>query len=155
MEQVNNAVGTLLQAAAMQGSVPQGSKSEGTSDDFQKLLDRKVKSNKTENQTKDQPKAETKPAKKQKADTAENEQEKPIELANCAMQVCLAPVDEETLSQYPAEWLPQTQEGEPIVCIGVHTDKHGEQIPTLVSAHTAEARGFKVVTPETPDSAPL
>ena len=40
MEQVKNAVGTLLQAAAMQTGLPQGSKSEGTGDDFQKLMDK-------------------------------------------------------------------------------------------------------------------
>lgn len=44
MEQVKNAVGTLLQAAAMSGNLPQSSKSESTGDDFQKLLDRKTQS---------------------------------------------------------------------------------------------------------------
>ena len=40
MEQVKNVVGTLLQAAAMSGNLPQSSKSESTGDDFQKLMDK-------------------------------------------------------------------------------------------------------------------
>ena len=40
MEQVKNAVGTLLQAAAMSGNLPQSSKSESTGDDFQKLMNK-------------------------------------------------------------------------------------------------------------------
>ncbi|MCM1148791.1 MAG: flagellar hook-length control protein FliK [Butyricicoccus sp.] len=43
MEQVNNQVGTLMQATAMAATVQSG-KSENTGDDFQKLLDKKTQS---------------------------------------------------------------------------------------------------------------
>lgn len=44
MEQVNNQVGTLMQAAALTANLPQSAKSESTGDDFQKLLDSKTQS---------------------------------------------------------------------------------------------------------------
>lgn len=44
MEQLNNSVGTLMQAAAINANLPQSAKSENTGDDFQKLLDKKTQS---------------------------------------------------------------------------------------------------------------
>ena len=64
------------------------------------------------------------------------------------MQVYLAPVAPEVLAQYPAEWLPQVQEGEPIVCIGVRTGANGEDIPILVGAkQAAQMYGKDIVDP--------
>ncbi|MDE6591202.1 MAG: flagellar hook-length control protein FliK, partial [Oscillospiraceae bacterium] len=55
----------------------------------------------------------------------------------------------EELSQYPASWLPDVKEGEPIVCIGVTTAANGQQMPILMGAEAAQQRfGREVVAPE-------
>lgn len=112
-------------------------------DDFQKMMD-KVKSGQSDTKTQERPKSE-KPA-AEKAD-GQHEEEDPIEAAK-RLQAYLVPVSPEELAQYPAEWLPQVEEGEPIVCIGVRTGANGEDIPILVGANTAEKMyGKPVVDP--------
>lgn len=121
------------------GKAASGSKN----DDFQKMMD-KVKSGQSDTKTQERPKSE-KPA-AEKAD-GQHEEEDPIEAAK-RLQVYLVPVSPEELAQYPAEWLPQVEEGEPIVCIGVRTGANGEDIPILVGAkQAAQMYGKPVVDP--------
>ena len=144
MEQANNVVLAMLQTAASQTQLPKTGKSDGDSE-FQKLIE-KAKSGQPDSEI-EQPKAD-KPAAAQKPEKAPAQKEEdPVE-ASKRMQVYLAPVAPEVLAQYPAEWLPQVQEGEPIVCIGVRTGANGEDIPILVGAkQAAQMYGKDIVDP--------
>ncbi len=114
-------------------------------DDFQKLLDKKAQEK--DPLTEDRSKAENATAAK-KEKVAGQKKEDPAEAAK-QMQVYLVPLTPEELSQYPAEWLPQVEEGEPILCIGVTTDANGQQMPILVGANQAEQMyGKPMVAPE-------
>lgn len=59
MEQIKNAVGALMQAAAMAAGQPQSSKSESASDDFQKLMDKAASGTVREKRTEKPQKTET------------------------------------------------------------------------------------------------
>lgn len=115
---------------------------------FQELLEKQQNAEKPDTKTAEQPKSE-KPADKKTAKPKEKgqEQEDPVETAK-KLQVYLLPLTQEELSQFPAEWLPQVKEGEPIVCIGVTLDENGQQMPILVGADQAEQMyGRPVVDP--------
>lgn len=147
MEQANNVALNLLQAVASQTQLPKTGKGDGDSD-FQKLIE-KAQSGQPDSEI-EQPKAD-KPNTAQKPEkNPGQEQEDPVEMSKRMqrMQVYLAPVAPEVLAQYPAEWLPQVQEGEPIVCIGVRTGANGEDIPILVGARQAvQMYGKEMVDP--------
>lgn len=145
MEQVNsNPVLAMLQATAAQ--LPKTGKG-GVDGDFQKLMDKATTKRPDSGKPEEQPTDEPTAAAKGKENPIRQEEEDPVEAAK-RMQVFLVPVSPEELSQYPAEWLPQVEPGEPIVCVGVHTGENGEQIPTLVGAKTAEQMyGKKVIAP--------
>ncbi len=134
MEQANNVALNLLQAVASQTQPPKTSQGDGDSD-FQKLMD-KAKTGQPDSEVQEQPKAE-KPAPQKPEKAPSQKQEDPVEVSK-RMQVYLMPVDPEVLAQYPAEWLPQVREGEPIFCVGVRTGENGQQIPILVGAEQAE-----------------
>lgn len=142
MEQLNNNTAlAMLQAAASQNQLPKTGKSDGDSD-FQKLMD-KAASGSRDTKAESAPKAEKTVAKK----SGGQQEEDPIEAAK-RLQVYLMPVSPEELSQYPAEWLPNVAEGERIVCIGVCTGEHGEDIPILVGENTANKMfGRQIVAP--------
>lgn len=146
MEQTNMVL-AMYQAMAAQGMVPKTGKTDGKSGDFQKLLDQKSQSQsqpaKSDAPVEGKPKAD---AANQKVDGTVQEED-PIEKAK-KLQVYLAPLTAEELSQYPAAWLPQVEEGEPIVCIGVRAGANGEDIPILVGAkQAAQMYGKPVVDP--------
>lgn len=124
-----------------------GKSGEMTSE-FQKLLEQKDQPVKSETQAKDQSKAEdSSGVKKEKAPV--QEEEDPVETVK-KMQVYLVPEDPNVLAQYPPEWLPQVEEGEAIVCVGVTTDENGQEMPILMGANEAYERyGFQTVVPET------
>lgn len=135
----------LLQAVASQTKLPKTGKSGGDSD-FQKLIE-KAQSGQPDSEAAEQPKADKPDAAQKPEKNPGQEQEDPVELSK-RMQVYLAPVAPEVLAQYPAEWLPQVQEGEPIVCIGVRTGANGEDIPILVGAkQAAQMYGKDIVDP--------
>lgn len=144
MEQTNMVL-SAFQAMAAQGMVPKtGKVGDKAAGDFQKLLDQKSQAS-----SKSDAPVEQKP----KADAANREEdgviqeEDPIERAK-KLQVYLVPLTAEELSQYPAAWLPQVEEGEPIVCIGVRAGANGEDIPILVGAkQAAQMYGKPVVDP--------
>lgn len=142
MEQANGIGLALLQTIAGQTQLPKTGGSE--TDEFQKLLEEKAQE---KDPLQEQPPKAEAPVKKPAEKAPVQKQEDPVE-ASKRMQVYLAPVDPSVLAQYPAEWLPQVQEGEPIVCIGVRAGENGEQIPILVGADTAEKMyGKPVVDP--------
>ncbi len=115
----------------------------GGDSDFQKLIE-KAKSGQPDSEV-EQPKADKPAAKKDKSPV--QKEEDPAE-ASKRLQVYLKPVSPEELAQYPAEWLPQVEEGEPIVCIGVRTGANGEDIPILVGARqAAQMYGKPMVDP--------
>lgn len=147
MEQVNNTALAMLQATAGQTGLTKAGKSDsGELGDFQKLLEEKSQAKDT--LTEERPKTEKPAAAAKKEAPAQKKEEDPVE-AGKRLQVYLTPVSPEELSQYPAEWLPDVAEGEPIVCIGVHTGENGEQIPTLVGASAAQRMyGKEVIAPE-------
>ena len=145
MEQAKNVALNLLQAVASQTKLPKTGKSGGDSD-FQKLIE-KAQSGQPDSEAAEQPKADKPDAAQKPEKNPGQEQEDPVELSK-RMQVYLAPVAPEVLAQYPAEWLPQVQEGEPIVCIGVRTGANGEDIPILVGAkQAAQMYGKDIVDP--------
>ena len=147
MEQANNIGLALLQTIAGQTQLPKSGKG-GETDEFQKLLEEKAqeKDPLMEQPAKAPAKTET-PAKKPAGKAPAKKEEDPVE-ASKRLQVYLKPVSPEELAQYPAEWLPQVEEGEPIVCIGVRTGANGEDIPILVGAkQAAQMYGKPVVDP--------
>ena len=116
----------------------------GGDSDFQKLME-KTQSGQTESKA-EQPAKADKPAARKDKSPAQKEED-PAE-ASKRLQVYLKPVSPEELAQYPAEWLPQVEEGEPIVCIGVRTGANGEDIPILVGARqAAQMYGKPMVDP--------
>ena len=147
MEQANNVALNLLQAVASQTQLPKTGKGDGDSD-FQKLIE-KAQSGQPDSEI-EQPKADKPNTAQEPEKNPGQEQEDPVEMSKRMqrMQVYLAPVAPEVLAQYPAEWLPQVQEGEPIVCIGVRTGANGEDIPILVGARqAAQMYGKEMVDP--------
>lgn len=157
MEQIQNGMMAMLNAATqMAGAGMTGGKKDlAESSDFQKLLERAQNPQDVE-QPQSAKKPQAKPERKDspadsKAEPKEQapvqEPEDPVETSK-RMQVYLAPVDPDVLAQYPAEWLPQVKEGEPIVCVGVRTGANGENIPILMGADAAEQMyGKQVVDP--------
>lgn len=143
MEQTNMVM-AMYQAMAAQGmALKTGKNGDKAAGDFQKLLDQKSKPAKNDAPVEEKPKADTA---NQKVDGAVQEED-PVERAQ-KLQVYLAPLTAEELSQYPAAWLPQVEEGEPIVCIGVRAGANGEDIPILVGAkQAAQMYGKPVVDP--------
>ena len=144
MEQTNMVL-SAFQAMAAQGMVPKtGKVGDKAAGDFQKLLDQKSQaSSKSDAPVEQKPKAD---AANREEDGAIQEED-PIERAK-KLQVYLVPLTAEELSQYPAAWLPQVEEGEPIVCIGVRAGANGEDIPILVGAkQAAQMYGKPVVDP--------
>lgn len=145
MDQMNSLAMSMLQAAASTTELPKaGGKGDGAASDFQKLME-KTQSGQTESKA-EQPAKADKPAAKKEKSPAQKEED-PVE-ASKRLQVYLKSVSPEELAQYPAEWLPQVEEGEPIVCIGVRTGANGEDIPILVGAkQAAQMYGKPVVDP--------
>ena len=144
MDQMNSLAMSMLQTVANTTELPKTGKGGGT-DEFQKLLE-KVQSGQTDSQVEARPKTKTEAtAKKAKAPAQKEEPEADPK----QLQVYLAPLTQEQLSQIPAEWLPANlEEGEPVVCIGVRTGENGEDIPILVGANTAEKMyGKEIVAP--------
>ena len=134
---------TCLMTYNKAGLISELGKADGDSD-FQKLME-KTQSGQTEPKA-EQPARAEKPAAKKEKSPAQKEED-PVE-ASKRLQVYLKPVSPEELAQYPAEWLPQVEEGEPIVCIGVRTGANGEDIPILVGAkQAAQMYGKPVVDP--------
>lgn len=134
---------TCLMTYNKAGLISELGKADGDSD-FQKLME-KTQSGQTEPKA-EQPARADKPAAKKEKSPAQKEED-PVE-ASKRLQVYLKPVSPEELAQYPAEWLPQVEEGEPIVCIGVRTGANGEDIPILVGAkQAAQMYGKPVVDP--------
>ena len=143
MEQANM-VTAMLQTMANTTELP---KSSGKADgDFQKLLE-KAQSGQPDSQIEERPKTKTETAAKKDKIPAQKREE-PSDDAK-ALNVYLAPVPQEVLAQYPAEWLPANlQEGEPVVCIGVRTGENGEDIPILMGAdEAARMFGKEVIAP--------
>lgn len=145
MEQTGNVALSMLQTMASQTQQPKTGKGDGDSE-FQKLIE-KAKSGQPDSEVQEQPKADKPSPQKPAKAPAQKQQEDPVE-ASKRMQVYLTPLTPEELSQFPAEWLPQVQEGEPIVCIGVRTGENGQQqIPILVGAEQAQQMYGKQVLP--------
>ena len=117
---------------------------------FQELLEKQQSADKPDSKAPEQSAKSEKPAAQKPAKREQGQkQEDPVETAK-KLQVYLAPVTPEELSQLPVEWLPQVKEGEPIVCIGVYAGENGQQIPILVGAEQAEQMyGKQVVDPRT------
>lgn len=145
MDQMNSLAMSMLQTAANTTELPKtGGKGDGAASDFQKLME-KTQSGQAESKA-EQPARADKPAARKEKSPAQKEED-PVEVSK-RLQVYLRPVSPEELAQYPAEWLPQVEEGEPIVCIGVRAGANGEDIPILVGAkQAAQMYGKPVVDP--------
>lgn len=149
MEQANVAM-AMLQTAASAAQLPKTGKSGGT-DEFQKLLEEKSQAK--DPLVEERPKAgtSTKTTTAKKPGKAPAQQEEDPAESSKRLQAYLVPLTPEQLSQIPAQYLPEVQEGEPIVCIGVQTGEDGEDIPVLVGAGEAAQRyGKQVILPEQP-----
>ncbi|MCI8423611.1 MAG: flagellar hook-length control protein FliK [Lawsonibacter sp.] len=145
MAQIDNSdILAKIQQAMVKVPMVGGGKKEslmGDKESFQKLLDQKTQSAKPEQST--QPKTETaeKPQEKPEGAETELEEEDPVEMAKrAALTVTLAPLTPEELSQFADQYLPQTEEGEGVVCVGVTTGPNGESVPILMGEKDAAAQ---------------
>ena len=149
MEQANVAM-AMLQTASSAAQLPKTGKSGGT-DEFQKLLEEKSQAKDPLVEERPKAGASTKTTTAKKPGKAPAQQEEDPAEGSKRLQAYLVPLTPEQLSQIPAQYLPEVQEGEPIVCIGVQTGENGEDIPVLVGAGEAAQRyGKQVVLPEQP-----
>lgn len=149
MEQANVAM-AMLQTAASAAQLPKAGKNGGT-DEFQKLLEEKSQAKDPLVEERPKAGASTKTTTAKKPGKAPAQQEEDPAESSKRLQAYLVPLTQEQLSQIPAQYLPEVQEGEPIVCIGVQTGEDGEDIPVLVGAGEAAQRyGKQVILPEQP-----